>query len=372
MQDKFGLSLHLKSLDLRIPLMSNNEPQPDPITFEEHIFDFAFHPSNDLVAVGLINGLVQCYKYSALESNSQVWSTRVSKKSCRGVEFTEDGSHLMSISRDKSIQALDVSTGRLLYKIPKAHKHAINKICRLDTHLTATGDDEGIIKIWDMRTCKSTQEYKVHDDFIADLHYDTTTLLGAGGDGLLSIFDIRKPTEKIILTDDIEDELLSMTVVNNGKKQVIAGSQSGALYMWNWNHWDNYKKWVGHPSSVDSICKLDENAICTGGSDGLLRMISIAPQNFEGILGDHGQDFPIECVKMNYNDTFLASCGHDLQLRFWNVQFLFEDDDNNDDDEELVIPQDGHGKSLKRRELEDPITDEPNLKRTRGHFFQNL
>lgn len=26
-------------------------------------------------------------------------------------------------------------------------RHAINKICRLDTHLTATGDDEGIIKV---------------------------------------------------------------------------------------------------------------------------------------------------------------------------------------------------------------------------------
>lgn len=53
----------------------------------------------------------------------------------------------MSISRDKSIQALDVATGRLLYKIPKAHKYAINKICKLDTNLTATGDDEGIVKV---------------------------------------------------------------------------------------------------------------------------------------------------------------------------------------------------------------------------------
>jgi hypothetical protein len=44
----------------------------------------------------------------------------------------------MSISRDKSIQALDVST---------AHKYAINKICKLDTNLTATGDDEGIVKV---------------------------------------------------------------------------------------------------------------------------------------------------------------------------------------------------------------------------------
>lgn len=86
------------------------------------------------------------HEYSE-ESNTLAWSTQASKKSCRGVEFTNDGSHLMSISRDKSIQALDVATGRLLYKIPKAHKYAINKICKLDTNLTATGDDEGIVKV---------------------------------------------------------------------------------------------------------------------------------------------------------------------------------------------------------------------------------
>lgn len=166
---------------------------------------------------------------------------------------------------------------------------------------------------------------------------------------------------------------------------MIAGSQSGALYMWDWNKWDSATKWIGHPSSVDSICKLDENAICTGGSDGLLRLISISPQNFEGILGDHGQDFPIECVKLNHDDKFLASCGHDLQLRFWNVQFLFDkeeeeqEDDKEDDDAILLEEQkDGLSGTSSRRKLEDDTqVDEPLHKRpkkTRGHgqFFKNL
>jgi WD40 repeat protein len=144
--------------------------------------------------------------------------------------------------------------------------------------------------------------------------------------------------------------------------------------MWDWNNWDTATKWIGHPSSVDSICKLDENAICTGGSDGLLRLISIAPQNFEGILGDHGQDFPIECVKMNHDDKFLGSCGHDLQLRFWNVQFLF---DNEDKEEEREENEASHGNSLslpRRRKLLENEADEPLMKRpkTRGQFFENL
>lgn len=142
-------------------------------------------------------------------------------------------------------------------------------------------------------------------------------------------------------------------ILQNGES-VIAGSQSGALYIWDWNKWEKTTKWIGHPSSVDAICKLDENAICTGASDGLLRFISLSPKKFEGILGDHGQDFPIECVKMKNN--YLASCAHDLQLKFWNIQFLFEQDQT-------------------KRKYSDEINDDlPLMKRakTRGQFFENM
>ncbi|KAI8886283.1 WD40 repeat-like protein [Backusella circina FSU 941] len=333
------------------------EYQPDPITFEEHIFDFAFH-SNNLVAVGLINGQVQCYNYLN-DSNKLCWNTSISKKSCRGVEFTDDGSHLFAISRDKSIQALDVSTGRVLYKIRKAHKHAINKLQIMGPHLVATGDDEGVVKIWDIRTCKAAQEYKMHEDFISDVTYNEakSTLIAAGGDGLLSIYDIKKPTEPVLHSEQVEDELLSITIVNNGN-QLVAGSQTGAFYFWDWNRWSaTPDKWLGHPSSVDSICRLDQETVCTGGSDGLLRLVSISPtRKFQGVLGDHGEDFPIERVRLSLDERYLGSCGHDLQLRFWNVQFLF---DESSGENKRGLEDDEQGQSLKRS-------------KTRGQFFENL
>ncbi|KAI8355597.1 WD40-repeat-containing domain protein [Choanephora cucurbitarum] len=121
----------------------------------------------------------ESYHYT---SNRRLWSTQVSKKSCRGVDFTPDGAHVICVLRDKSIQAIDVATGRLLYKIPKAHRSAINKLCKLDTHSIATGDDDGVVKTWDMRTCKSVGEYKVHQDYIADMSYNPSqsSLVTAG------------------------------------------------------------------------------------------------------------------------------------------------------------------------------------------------
>lgn len=86
-----------------------------------------------------------------------------------------------------------------------------------------------------MRTCKAVQEYKRHQDYISDMSFcdAKSTLLAAGykkkekkkrvlsklmsvicrGDGILSIYDIRQPLTKIKVSQEIDDELLSLTTV---------------------------------------------------------------------------------------------------------------------------------------------------------------
>ena len=45
-----------------------------------------------------------------------------------------------------------MSNGRVEGVIPKAHKEAINKIIHIENdHIVATGDDDGHIKLWDLR-----------------------------------------------------------------------------------------------------------------------------------------------------------------------------------------------------------------------------
>lgn len=191
------------------------------------------------------------------------------------------------------------------------------------------------------------------------------------GDGLLSIFDTRKPTDKIKLSQVVDDELLSMTVIEAGNK-VIAGSQSGALYTWDWNQWDSSRKWLGHPNSIDALCKLDEQVVCTGGSDGLLRMISVQPYKFEGILGDHGEDFPIESIEMDHHQTYLASCGHDLQLKFWNVQFLFDQQDQDAETDTTLKRKVIHIDDDDDDDEGDNDTQGHDTKRPRESFFDEL
>ncbi|KAG0168922.1 WD domain repeat-containing protein 55 [Apophysomyces sp. BC1034] len=265
---------------------------------------------------------------------------------------------------------MDTSTGKLMLKIPKAHRHPINKLCMLTPSLMTTGDDEGLVKLWDMRTNKVAQEYHSHDDFVADILFSesASSLVVAGGDGKISVHDIRQASKASATSDVLDDELLSLSLVKEGK-QLIAGSQSGALYLWKWGEWTAAEdKWIGHPSSVDTMCKLDDQAICTGGSDGLLRLVSLEPHRFEGILGDHGEDFPIERVRLAHDQRYLGSCGHDMRIQFWDVAFLFDDENSKDS---MTFNE-----GIKRSAGDDKGNDqEPpgkRVKKPHGDFFGDL
>ena len=74
--------------------------------------------------------------------------------------------------------------------------------------------------------------------------------------------------------------------------------------------------------------KVDEETIVTGSSDGMIRLVSIQPNKFIGILGDH-DDMPIERLAFSRDKKWLASCSHDSSVKFWNACELFETDEDN-------------------------------------------
>ncbi|CDH52970.1 hypothetical protein RO3G_08588 [Lichtheimia corymbifera JMRC:FSU:9682] len=312
-----------------------SEPnKPAPLQFDKTIFHFTLHPQENLVATGLINGKVYCHRYG-IDQHDQQWMVKPFKKSCRGVEFSPDGKGIYSISKDKTICLLDTETGKAIRSKETAHDAPLNALLCLNENILATGDDDGVIKLWDNRKQDAVMVYKEHEDFIADMTYrpDKRTLVVAGGDGYLSTWDIRKP-DVAAMSDNMEDELLSVKLLKNGEKAVV-GSQEGILSLWSWGDWGDYNdRIVGHPSSIDTICKLDEDTICTGSSDGIIRIVTILPNEFHGVIGDHGEDMPIEHIRLAHDKKYLVSSGHDNALRFWDVAYLYEEEKEEEEEEE--------------------------------------
>lgn len=342
---------------------------PKQIIFESQVFDLTFHPKENLVAAGLLSGDVFCYKYSVEEKNELKFHSNHHNKSCRTLQFSENGDKLFTASLDKSIVSLDVETGKIVYQQEEAHDNPINRILRLNENLLASGDDDGIVKLWDLRKKKTTMEWQENDDFISDMKYvpEKKNLLVSGADGYFSVFDIRKK-DVYARSDNLDDELLSITLVKN-KSKVIVGTQEGILNIFSYGSWgDVSDRFPGHPQSIDALCTIDEETICTGSSDGLIRVISILPNKLVGVIGDHG-DYPIERLQLSHDNKFMGSCSHDNSIKFWDIDYFFNDDgedeendeenaDEEDEDEnEDEDDEEGASSSLTKKKGKRPLSD---------------
>ena len=430
------------------------------IPLSSDALDLSFHPSDDsnLLAVGLISGKIQLVNYdaylaapsssrtplppqppskkartsSATASASaadvgekaeklyrKIWVSRPSKKSCRGLHFAHDGASIYSISKDKGLFCTDTETGKLVDSWVGVHDAAPSRVLPIDEGMVVTGDDDGVVRLWDPRKgggvgVKPVRQWDHHFDWITDMVYlsdlpvpkpktpaeakkskvqlkkqrkkarqaallkqaardDTSDAEGStdsdsddaahggesrsrlivtSGDGSLSSIDLRSsgPTS-FELSEDQEDELLSITSVRRSSKLVV-GTQLGILSLWTPARGllDHVDRVPGHPASVDALVTLDDETVLTGSSDGLVRVVQILPSKLLGVIASHN-GLPVE--RMKRKDRVLASIGHSNAVKLTDLSPLLDDNEDEDDEEGGALGIVGLGASDSEDDEED-------------------
>lgn len=314
---------------------------PD-IPVGSQIFDLAFHPTHSTVYTGLLNGKVKAFRYDEQGQHEESFVLRPSKRSCRCLDTSEDGSRLWATGKAKAIFTIDTATGMVSETRKNAHDSPVNRIKRLMPQMLGTGDDDGVIKLWDPRKSDPIRGYTHHYDFISDFLWldDKKQLITTSGDGTLSVIDVRgKKLEPVAQSEDQEDELLSIVAIRSGSK-VVVGTQTGILSVFNRSHgWgDCVDRIPGHPQSIDALCTLpssypsSHSTILTGSSDGLLRAVQLFPTKLLGVVADHGS-FPIEriAVDLGGEGRWVGSAGHDDTLKMTNLKAVFEDEEDEEE-----------------------------------------
>eukprot|EP01132_Coremiostelium_polycephalum_P000885 gene885-1108_t len=304
-----------------------SELAPEDITFDVNTFSLKFHPKEDLLVVSDAEGKVQLFKYS-LDGNETKLSIRPHKKGCRQATFSSDGNYIFTGSSDCSLKVIDVNTGSILYTRENAHDDAINSLVSKDV-MVYTGDDEGTIKVWDMRQQNIVCEFQEHADFISDMiTIGEKHIVATSGDGGLSIYNyVRRSMDDI--SEKSDNELLSVVSMSNDQK-LVCGSQDGTIFIYDRNNLEKPKRFVGHPQSVDTLVKVSNSTFLSGSSDGMIRYVGLQPRKLLGVIGEHST-FPIERMSIARDNRYIASISHDLSLKFWNVLHLFEDEDEDDE-----------------------------------------
>ncbi|KAB0797946.1 hypothetical protein PPYR_08939 [Photinus pyralis] len=308
-------------------IRKENEKQnnhPPSIEGTSFITDISFHPDQDILAVGNIEGDVTLFKYSN-EGNIILDTLELHTEACRGIDFDLNGKRLFSISKDKCIMLSDVTGGKLFRFYDNAHDVPPYCIKSLDEHLFATGDDDGVVKLWDLRvnTDKSIFMLKKNEDYISDIVTNESLqyLLCASGDGCLTTIDLRQ--RQFFMQSEEQEEELTCLGLFRSETKVLAGSSKGKLLFFNWNEFGLHSDiFPTTKTAITCLVPITENIVVTGHEDGHLRAIHLFPHKHLGVVGQH--TLSIENLDICNNGKFIASTSHNNDIKFWNISYFEE------------------------------------------------
>lgn len=296
---------------------------PPIIRCEDFITDISCHPQNNLIAVASMTGDAFFYKYTN-DENILEKTLELHEDACRDVEFSKDGNSLFSVSKDKTIMISDVETGKLNRFYEHSHTVPIYCVRVFDENVFATGDDDGSVKLWDLRQFSSKPIYQIkrNEDYISDMLSDEgmNYLVISSGDGSITTVDLRE-RKFFMQSEPYEEELTCMGLFRSETK-VLASTSKGNLYLYNWRefglHSDAYQ---GTKTCINRIVPITENIVVTAGDDGLIRATHLFPNRHLGVVGQH--TLAVESLDISGDGQLLVSSS-DQEIKFWPIGY-FED-----------------------------------------------
>jgi WD repeat-containing protein 55 len=252
--------------------------------------------------------------------------------SVRQVVFSPDGNILYTSSSDGSIGV--ISMGKLEGRLAGAHPVPINSLMHIENNaILASGDDDGLLKIWDLRLSANgkqgcVMQFNEHEGTIMDMKMNdqNNMLLTSANDGHLGVFDLRM-NKLYAMSDNFEEDLTALVICKYQKK-VLVSSGEGIINIFSWDWFGDCKdRIVGHPNSIDTMIKYDEDTVITGGEDGLIRAVSVLPNKIIAILSDpteqdEGEIFHIQRVALSHDKCLLASISLDDIVKIIDVSQL--------------------------------------------------
>lgn len=92
---------------------------------------------------------MRVYSYNDNETKEEM-VFNYHEDSVRALEFSPDGNLIYTGSKDMSLAV--ITNGQMAGRIMEAHPNPISTLVNLDSNnVIASGDDDGMIRIWDLR-----------------------------------------------------------------------------------------------------------------------------------------------------------------------------------------------------------------------------
>ncbi|VVC32314.1 Hypothetical protein CINCED_3A025719 [Cinara cedri] len=308
-----------------------NRNHPPNLSIDDSLIGgLSFHPKLNVIALGLSNGDITMYKYSNAKNRHLRTNDNVHLKKIMLLEFNDTGDYLYSACRDNNVSVSDTETGKMKVYFEKAHSFGsfVTSFSSIDENIFATGDEDGVINVWDIRAngCKFSlkkTEDSINSMIAVNNSNNQPTLACASSDGTLSIIDIS--SKKMVIQSEPYKSLLTSCVTMKQKTKLVCGTGVGSLITFNagdYNMFNDEFPCVDKNAAVNRLVPVTENIVISALDNGKIRATNLFPNCHLGIVGHH-QEMSVDLLDISNNGHLIASTSYfSNTVKFWNIEFF--------------------------------------------------
>lgn len=190
----------------------------------------AFHPSDRLVALSK-GGMVYLHD---MKFNDTIGAIPAHNSVITGLEFSSNGSVLVSCGKDKRIVTQDIIKSKTVLDLSMSSP--LNTMAKMrDGSVVALGMENGFIHLFDARMDQSGLQFEAHAGSVSNVVFNggCDMLASVGTDRVLQVFDVRNTVQALRSFKRHIEFPLAATFDRDGR--VWSGTVLGELQAWNVN-----------------------------------------------------------------------------------------------------------------------------------------
>lgn len=182
-----------------------------------------------------------------------------------------------------------------------------------DTKTLISGDENGLIKIWDLLTGQIKQTLLGEPKAVRALSLSGDGKLLATGGDKIQIWNMQTGQLEAIYSQPVWTVALS-----HDHQTLVSGSEDGLIRMWNLDS-GQFRPLAGHQAAVYAVAiSAEQNMIVSGSQDKTVKIWDMQ----SGVLIDTltGHQDAVRCLAFNTERQLIASGSWDKTVKIWNLQ----------------------------------------------------